>query len=92
MIESMTGGNCLRSKVMLQMEGLLRGPGMEIKMVLRLSTCWALSWRAHRPVTMTWPLTHRDSGAVKQAAARDPDNTQLLLTATSGPSVGPTTN
>lgn len=33
MIESMTGGNCLCSKVMLQMEGLFRVLGMEIKMV-----------------------------------------------------------
>lgn len=33
----------------------------------------------HQPVAMTWPLTHRDSGAVKQAAARGPYNTTLLL-------------
>lgn len=29
----------------------------------------------HQPVTMNWSLTHRDSGAVKQAAARGPYNT-----------------
>lgn len=32
MIESMTWGNCLRSKVMLQMARLFRVLGMEIKM------------------------------------------------------------
>lgn len=35
--------------------------------------------RVNQPVAMTWPLTHWDSGAVKQAAARDPYNTRLLL-------------
>lgn len=33
-----------------------------------------------QPVAMTWPLTHSNSGAVNQAAARGPYNTTLLLT------------
>lgn len=36
MIESMTGGNCLCSKVMLQMARLFRVLGMEIKMVFTI--------------------------------------------------------
>lgn len=35
----------------------------------------------NQPAAVTWPLTHWDSGAVKQAAARDPYNTTLLLNA-----------
>lgn len=39
-----------------------------------------LQLNVRQPVAMTWPLTHRDSGAVNQAAARGPYNTTLLLT------------
>lgn len=33
---------------------------------------WSVIWDRVCPDAVTWPLTRRDSGAVKQAAARDP--------------------